>query len=607
MNIYRSMYHAKKPEGIENKKAYIISGGIAGLASAVFLIDDAHMPGKNITIIEKRKYLGGCCDAYENERGYVCPGERELEPTMECFWYLCSKIPSLDDPTRTILDESYDANLDTPIHSECRLLLNQGHIDDTVHDFRMSDELTMKMLEFITTPEEKLENITIEDFFGKGSEFFDSKMWWCFHTMLAFKEYHSALEAKRYLTRFGLGTRIEYLEGILHTKRNENDSVVKPVKKWLDEHGVKFVYDMDVYDLEFTDKNCNTVSAIKIKNKDDIKISKDDFVIVNNGSLMTNARFGDNDTIAETIRDTEDLGLFNIWRNLAKKHEKFGHPDKFLGKIDKTKWMSFFLTVEDYPEFFNRLEEMTGSKRGTGGAVTVKDSGWEFSFMVYDRNYYPDQEEKNRDCLWGDGLYGERIGDYIKKPMAECTGEEILLEFLYHLNMLDIKDEVLKHTYISTCMMPYITSQFMPRDKTDRPKLIPDGCTNLGFIGQFCEMEGDVVFTIETSVKTGLYTTYALTKLEKEPLEVFPSRYDTRYFLERIKKFLGIEGEITKDKLPNINPLLLVKNKSKIEEVLFDAINDIPPFMVMYPGRDKSVATKKSILDPKYPKNSERK
>lgn len=28
--------------------------------------------------------------------------------------------------------------------------------------------------------------------------------------------------------------------------------------------------------------------------------------------------------------------------------------------------------------------------------------------MVYDKNYYPDQEEKNRDCLWGDGLYGER-------------------------------------------------------------------------------------------------------------------------------------------------------------------------------------------------------
>lgn len=602
MNLYRQLYKPRPAKNIKNRKAYIVSGGIAGLSAAVFLIDDAGMPGKNITILEKRKFLGGCCDAYTNEKGYVCPGERELEPTMECLWYLCSKIPSLDDPTRTILDETYESNLENPIHSECRLIEDKGHIDESVHDFRMSEECTMKMLEFITSPEEKLENITIEDFFGKDSEFFKSPMWWCFHTMLAFKEYHSALEAKRYLTRFGLGTRIEYLEGILHTKRNEKDSIIKPIKKWLDEKGVNFIYDADVCDLDFTDENCNTVKAIKLKNKDDILVSKEDMVFVNNGSLMTNSCFGDNKTIAKTNRSTEDMGLFNIWNNLAKKHEKFGHPDKFLGQIDKTKWMSFFLTVEDYPEFFDRLEKMTGSKRGTGGAVTVKDSGWEFSFMVYDRNYYPDQEEKNRDVLWGDGLYGERIGNYIKKPMAECTGEEILLEFLYHLNMLDIKDEVLAHTYISTCMMPYITSQFMPRDKTDRPKVIPDGCTNLAFFGQFCEMEGDVVFTIETSVKTPLYAVYELTGVEKDPIEVFPHRYDTRYFVERVKKFLGIEGELTKDKLPKVNPLKLVKNKDLIEEKIIDAINDIPPYMVMYPGRDKSVATKKQILNPEYPK-----
>ena len=35
---------AHKPEGIENRKAYIIGGGIAGLASAVFLIDDCYVP-----------------------------------------------------------------------------------------------------------------------------------------------------------------------------------------------------------------------------------------------------------------------------------------------------------------------------------------------------------------------------------------------------------------------------------------------------------------------------------------------------------------------------------------------------------------------------------
>ena len=145
--------------------------------------------------------------------------------------------------------------------------------------------------------------------------------------------------------------------------------------------------------------------------------------------MMTNATFGDNTHIAPVNRDTSDLGLFTIWQNLAKKHEKFGHPEKFISSIDKTKWMSFFLTVKDYPEFFQRLERMTGSRSGTGGAITLKDSPWEFSFVIYDRDYFPNQRELNADVLWSDGLFGERIGTSVKKPMSECTGEEILTEF----------------------------------------------------------------------------------------------------------------------------------------------------------------------------------
>ena len=141
MNVYNLMSKAPAPKGIEKRKAHIIGGGIAGLATAVFLIDDASMPGKNITIYEKRNSLGGCCDALENEMGYICPGERELEPFMECLWYLCSKIPSLDDPTKTILDESVQANKDVPIHSECRILHKQGHIYTKVHDYKLSKEL----------------------------------------------------------------------------------------------------------------------------------------------------------------------------------------------------------------------------------------------------------------------------------------------------------------------------------------------------------------------------------------------------------------------------------------------------------------------------------
>jgi len=600
MKLYDFLYRPKKPVGIEKKKAFIVGGGIAGLATAVFLIDDAKMPGENITIFEKRSDVGGCCGIISNDGKYVCPGERELEAYMECLWYLCSKIPSIDDSTRTILDETVDVNRQLPIHSECRELLKQGYIWEGIHDYRMDEKTTEKLIKFITEPESNLENITIEDYFGKNSPFFDSAMWWCFHPMLAFKHYHSALEAKRYLTRFGLGWRIDYLEGILHTKRNEYDSIIKPIFLWLQDKGVIFKNNISVYDIELTD-DCNTATAIKMRSdgKESVcHIGSDDYVFVTNGSLMTNSTFGDNNHQALVNRRTDDLGLFTIWQNLAKRDRKFGNPEKFLGQIDKTKWMSYFITIKDYPEFFTRFEKNTGSKPGTGGCITVKDSGWEISLVLYDRDYFPNQRINNEDVLWGDGLYGERCGNYIKKPMCECTGNEILQEILYHFNMLDIEEEVLAHAHVSTCMMPYITSQFMPRTCTDRPKIVPDGCTNIAFIGQFVEVPGDVVFTIETSVRTSLEAVYALTGLDKEIIEVYPAQYDMRYFKQQIMKFNAIDKEFTENDFPKLNPLKFNKIK---HEILYK-INSIPPYYIMYPGRDKSVATKKSILNPAYPK-----
>jgi len=603
MNIYSSMYRARKPEGIEKKKAFIVGGGIAGLATAAFLVDDAGMPGENITIYEKRNDVGGCCGVISNEGAYVCPGEREMEANMECLWYLCSKLPSLETPGRSVLDETVDANREFPIHSECRVIQRQGHIWEGIHRQKMDPQTTARLQSFIMEPEKNLEDITIEDYFGKNSPYFESAQWWCFHPMLAFKHYHSALEARRYLSRFSLGYRIDYLEGILHTKRNEYDSIIKPLLVWLESKGVTVKGGCAVYDLDMDDE-CNTVQGIRMRvhgKETLVPVRAQDLVFVTNGSLMTNASFGDNTHVAKTNRDTDDLGLFTIWQNLAKRHEKFGHPEKFIGPIDQTKWMSYFVTVKDYPEFFERVEKMTGSKSGTGGCITVKDSGWEISLMFYDREYFPNQRNNNEDVLWGDGLFGERNGDYIKKPIAECTGEEILVELLYHFNMLDMKDEVLAHSHISTCMMPYITSQFMPRTETARPRVVPQGCTNLGFIGQFVEVPGDVVFTIETSVRTPLEAVYQLTGLEKDIIEVIPSRYDMRYFKQQLMKLNDIEGEITEDHLPKVNPLKIGEMKKN----LLKRINDIPPYYIRYPGKDKSIALKKSVLNPQFPKDED--
>jgi len=599
MNIYNTMYRAPKPEGIERRKAYIVGGGIAGLAAAVFLVDDAGMPGENITIFEKLPVVGGCMDGVRKPKGYQNRGERELEPYMECLWYLCSKIASPERPGHSVLDDVVDFNKDEPIHSECRALVKQGHIVGNIHDFKLPDDVTAKVLHLLTASEEEFEGLSIEEYFGKDSALFKGNFWLCFHTMLAFKPHHSVMELRRYMNRFAANDyRTDYLEGIVHTKYNEYDAIIKPVQKWLSEKGVRVVLNCPVTDLEL-DADCHTVEFIHAAHADSdftILVPPEDLVFVTNGSMAQNCTFGDNTTVAPIDRSVEDRGLFTLWEKLAQKHEKFGRPATFISDIEKTKWISFFTTVKGYPQFIQKLESLSGSKAGTGGAISIADSAWEIGLILHHKPFFPDQAE-DEEVFWGNGLSGERVGDYIKKPMHECTGEEILTETLYHLGLLDMKEELLSHAYVSTCMMPYINSEFMPRKVTDRPKVVPEGCTNLAFIGQYVEVRLDAVFTVETSVRTAIEAVYALTKLDREPPEVYPSRFDVRCAIGHMRRFSGVQGKFTEADLAGLTLFQPAALKQQIAALL----NKVPPFPYLYTGRDRTVPERESVLHPEFP------
>ena len=138
----------------------------------------------------------------------------------------------------------------------------------------------------------------------------------------------------------------------------------------------------------------------------------------------------------------------------------------------------------------------------------------------------------------------------------------------------------------------------MPRKRTDCPDYVPKGCTNIGFLGQYVEHPDDASFTVELSVRTAMETVYRLTSLEKSVLEVYPSRYDVRYMLERAKRFAGIEGPVTEKDLPAVNPLKI----KETERQLLAAVNKIPPYYAMYLGRDRTVPLKKYVLSPEAPK-----
>ena len=135
--------------------------------------------------------------------------------------------------------------------------------------------------------------------------------------------------------------------------------------------------------------------------------------------------------------------------------------------------------------------------------------------------------------MWVYSLFTDKPGNYIQKPMRQCTGKEICEEWLYHLGVPEdqIEDLAEKSANTVPCMMPYITAFFMPRAAGDRPLVVPEGAKNFAFIGQFAETPRDTIFTTEYSMRTGMEAVYTLLDIDRGVPEVWGSAFDLRCLL----------------------------------------------------------------------------
>lgn len=542
MNNYERI-QPLKPENIEQRHAYLLGGGIGSLAAAAFLIRDAQMPGKNIHIYEQSDVFGGSMDgAGTAEKGYSARGGREIEAHFECFAELYSFIPSLTNPERTVLDEFREFNIAEPIESHCRIVEKQGQKVD-FSSFGLSKANAMQLAKLHLTTEEALGDMTIAEFFDES--FFETNFWFFWATMFAFEPWHSVVEVKRYEERFmHLIGGMNCLKGILHTEYNQYDSLILPLLKWLEAHEVDFQLGATVTDIDFNfegdKKTATSFDIIRKGNNETIKVKPDDIVLFTNGSMTQNTTRGDYNTPAK-INTSDDKGCFSVWEKLAKKSPDFGHPEKFVSDIDKTKWMSFTVTLKDDDIVFPYLLELTTDKPGMGGLVTIKDSSWFMSWVVPKQPHFIGQPD-NVKVLWAYALNMDVDGDYVKKHFSDCTGKEMFEELLYHMGLEDRIPEILEHTVnVIPAMMPYITSQFMPRVAGDRPDVIPAGSQNFGFLGQYAEIPNDCVFTVEYSVRSAMMAVYGLMGLDKKVTEIYPSQYDVRVLMNATKACLGLD------------------------------------------------------------------
>ncbi len=512
---------------------YLIGSGIAGLASAVYLEKDAGVPGDQIHIIEKDTILGGATDgAGDPDKGFVVRGGRMHEMHYECYWELLSHIPSLEDPGVSVRDESYEFNQRFVSNGQARLLKDGKKIDVSSYGLSRKQQADFVKLTFVS--EHSLGNKRIEDWFDQA--FFDTNFWHIWTTMFAFQKWSSLAEMRRYMKRFiHLVDGLYKLGGVMRTKYNQYDSVVRPMVRYLKDKGVQFETGKEVVDIDFNlSADKKTATVLHFKDQSEVVLGENDCVFFTNGSITESTDNGAWDRAAKLL-GIEESGSWKLWKKVAAKDKAFGNPAPFCDHIDLQKWYSFTATLKD-STFHETMENFSGNVDGTGGLVTMTDSNWLMSFVIARQPHFPNQPEDVK-IFWGYGLYPDRKGNFVQKTMAECTGAEMLEELYYHLKIQDRMKPVTDAGKVN-CIpvaMPFIDSLFMPREKGDRPDVVPAGATNFAFLGQFAEAPKDCVFTVEYSVRTAQMAVYGLFDTGKTVHPMFDSAHNPKYLIAALE------------------------------------------------------------------------
>ena len=542
---YESFAHPEKPQGVDKKSAYIIGTGLAGLTAAFYLVRDGQMKGEHVHLLEKLDLAGGSCDGRKDvTKGFYMRGGREMDNHFEVMWDVFRDVPSIETPNVSVLDEYYWLNKHDPNYSLCRATTDCGKDAHTDKQFKLDKASALALSKLFMTPEDQLEDKKISDVLPDS--FWNTNFWLYWQTMFAFQRWSSALEMKRYLCRY-----VHHIDGLpdfsalRFTKYNQYESMILPLVKYLEAHGVTVEYGVDVKNVVIQQKGDKKVAKqivyVKDGKQQTIDLIEDDLVFVTNGCCTDTSCYGDQTHAPDLSNIRNGVGeSWDLWKNIAKqaKNGEFGNPDAFCSDYEATNWMSATVATsnEEIIKYIMNVckRDPRSGKVTTGGIVTVKDStdNWYLSWTINRQPQFKAQD-KNTVLVWVYALNTNRPGNYVKKAMRNCTGEEVCREWLYHIGVPTNKINALAKDACNTttCGVPYINAFFQQRKNSDRPLVVPQGAVNFAFIGQFAETPRDTIFTTEYSMRTGMEAVYTLLNVDRGVPEVWGSCYDVRELL----------------------------------------------------------------------------
>lgn len=545
-------------------KAIMIGAGLANMAAAVYLIQEGRWSGEQITFYSLDDHGSNdgaptedVTDEYwnknhplENQKGYVARGGRMLNyRTYVDLMDLLDRIPSATEPEMTAAEDTRDFDAKHRTFDKARLLEGgKGIIDGGHLGLDNKDRVLLtKLVAMPDSEEEKLDNVTIADYFKDSPHFFETNFWFMWETTFAFRTQSSAQELRRYMHQMIYEfTQIEHLVGVNRTRYNQYESIMLPLINYLKEQGCKIILNRRVVDWEFkktTMQDEITVTGLKMINtktneEQNIPVDEDTAVFFTNGSITDSATLGDHQTPAP---ENMDYGAASsLWKKASEHFYNLGNPDKFFADRNASEWVSFTLTTKNHL-LLNEITRITTQVPGnalnsfisTSPITPLGQKDVNMSIVVHHQPHFTTQKP-NETVIWGYFLYPRRRGEFVDKQYIKMNGKEMLLELIGQLSKVDpgpgnirdkeaeILDSVINNIPV---YMPYASALFNNRAKTDRPKVIPRHSTNLAFTGEFVEQPYQMIFTEQSAVRSGEIAAYHFAGIPMSRLVPTP-RYD---------------------------------------------------------------------------------
>lgn len=546
------------------KKAIMIGAGLSNMAAAVYLIQEGGWSGDAITFYSLDDHgsndgapVSETTDEYwnknhplENTKGYVARGGRMLNyRTYVDLMDLLDRIPSATEPNMTAEEDTRSFDAQHRTFDKARLLEGSKGILDASHlGFNNKDRLLMtKLIMMPDSEEEKLDNVSIAEYFKDDPHMFQTNFWYMWETTFAFRTQSSAQELRRYMHQMIYEfTQIEHLVGVNRTRYNQYESIMLPLINYLKDQGCRIILNRRITDLDFKETQMTdeiTVTGMTMTNTETdevehITVDDDTAVIFTNGSITDSATLGDYNTPAP---ENMDYGAAaGLWKQIASKFYNLGNADKFFADRNASEWVSFTLTTKNHI-LLNEIERITTQIPGnalnsflsTKPITPLGQKDVNMSIVVHHQPHFTTQKP-NEAVIWGYFLYPRRSGEFVDKPYIEMTGKEMLQELIGQLAKVDpgpinirekeaeIMDSIINNIPV---YMPYASALFNNRAKTDRPEVIPEHSTNLAFTGEFVEQPYQMIFTEQSAVRSGEIAAYHFAGIPMAKLVDTP-RYD---------------------------------------------------------------------------------